>query len=294
MGHHPGIEARAARVAAGERKDRLLSGIGYQLRLGRLFNAESGRSFVTAIDHGVTLGVPAGAEDAVGTVEWIIAGEPDAVLLGPGMLAKTAHLFAHRGAPAAIVRADFFINHPYIDVHGEHYRQLISPADAVAMGADAIILFLMLGAGGEAMFADNVATIGRVAQEAHRAGIPLIVESVLWGSKIADKKDANRLAFACRLAVEIGADAIKTEYTGDVESMRQVIAGCPAPVLVLGGAKSSSPDAVLSATRDAMAAGAKGAIYGRNVWQADDVVGISRQLREIIHGPAPVLAGLSR
>ncbi|HKG27300.1 MAG TPA: hypothetical protein VKB09_16730, partial [Thermomicrobiales bacterium] len=176
-----------------------MSGIGYQLRLGRLFNAESGRSFVTAIDHGVTLGVPSGAEDAVGTLERIIAGSPDAVLLGPGMLAKTSHLFAHRGAPAPIVRADFFINHPFIDEHGEHYRTLIGPADAVAMGAEAVILFLMLGAGGEAMFADNVATIGRFAQEAHRVGIPLIVEAVLWGSRIEDKKDADRLAFACRL-----------------------------------------------------------------------------------------------
>jgi DhnA family fructose-bisphosphate aldolase class Ia len=261
-----------------------LSGIGYQLRLGRLLNHHSGRTFVTAIDHGVTLGVPEGAEDAVGTVSRIIDGGPDAVLLGPGMLAKTGQLFAHRGAPAPIVRADFFVNHPYIDDHGEHYRLLITPADAVAMGAEAIILFLMLGAGGEAMFADNVAAIGRYAQEAHRVGLPLIVEAVLWGSRIEDKKDANRLAFACRLAAEIGADEIKTEYTGDVASMRKVIDGCPAPVLVLGGARSHSPDALLRATREAMAAGAKGVIYGRNVWQADDVVGMSLRLREIIHG----------
>jgi DhnA family fructose-bisphosphate aldolase class Ia len=263
-----------------------LSEIGYRLRLGRLFNPDSGRAFVTAIDHGVTLGVPQGAEDAVGTIERIVAGGPDAVLLGPGMLAKTAHLFAHRGAPSPIVRADFFINHPYIDDHGEHYRVLVNPADAAAMGAEAIVLFLMLGAGGEAMFADNVAAVGRMAQDAHRVGLPLIVEAVLWGSKIENKKDADRLAFACRLAVEIGADAIKTEYTGDIGSMRRVIDGCPAPVLVLGGAKSGSPDAILSATKDAMAAGAKGVIYGRNVWQADDVIGVSRQLREIIHGTA--------
>ena len=33
---------------------------GYELRLGRLFNGETGRSFITAIDHAVTLGVPEG------------------------------------------------------------------------------------------------------------------------------------------------------------------------------------------------------------------------------------------
>jgi len=33
-----------------------------------------------------------------------------------------------------------------------------------------------------------------------------------------------------------------------------------------------------------VAVGAKGVIYGRNVWQADDPAAISLQLREIIHG----------
>jgi DhnA family fructose-bisphosphate aldolase class Ia len=52
----------------------------------------------------------------------------------------------------------------------------------------------------------------------------------------------------------------------------------------LGGQKSDSPNAFIEATRDAMDSGAKGVIYGRNVWQADDPIAISRQLREVIHG----------
>ncbi|MER3438253.1 MAG: fructose-bisphosphate aldolase, partial [Chloroflexota bacterium] len=100
-----------------------------------------------------------------------------------------------------------------------------------------------------------------------RVGLPLIVEAVLWGSQIDNKKDPERLAFACRMAVELGADAIKTEYTGDPVTMRQIIETCPAPVLVLGGAKSDSVADVLEATRGAMEAGARGVIYGRNVWQ---------------------------
>jgi DhnA family fructose-bisphosphate aldolase class Ia len=260
--------------------------IGYQVRLGRLFREESGRSFITAIDHGVTLGVPEGAERAVETVERIVAGGPDAVLIGPGLFAKVGHLFATKDAPVPVIRADFFINHPYLLHHGEHYRQLVSPAHVIAMGGEAMIMFLMLGAGGKGMFADNVAAVARAAQEAHRVGLPLIVEAVLWGSQIENKKDPDRLAFACRMAVELGADAIKTEYTGDPVTMRQIIESCPAPVLVLGGAKSESVADVLEATRGAMEAGARGVIYGRNVWQHDDPVAVSRQLREIIHSHA--------
>jgi fructose-bisphosphate aldolase, class I len=238
------------------------------------------------MDHGVTLGVPEGLEDARATAERIIAGRPDGVLIGPGVFEKTSDLFASREAPAVILRSDFFLNHPYLDMHGEWYRTLISPSEAAFMGADAVIMFLMLGSGGSGMFADNVHAVSTAAHEAHRVGLPLIVEAVLWGSHIEDKKDADRLAFTCRMAVEIGADAIKTEYTGDRESMADIIRATPAPVLVLGGAKSDSPTALYDATRDAMRAGAKGVIYGRNVWQADDVAAVSSELRTIIHTTA--------
>jgi DhnA family fructose-bisphosphate aldolase class Ia len=257
---------------------------GAEVRLGRLFHRGTGRSFVAAIDHGVTLGVPQGAERIVEAIGRVIEGEPDAILISPGMLEKTSHLFAHRGAPAAIARCDFIINHPYVNDLGEGYRQLITPAEALALGADAMILFLMVGAKEGTMFADNVRTVAAAAQEAHRAGLPLLVEAVLWGTRIADKKDPDLLAFGCRMAAELGADAIKTEYTGDPVTMAQIVASCPAPVLVLGGQKSDSPDALIAATRDALDAGAKGVIYGRNIWQADDPIAISRQLREVIHG----------
>jgi DhnA family fructose-bisphosphate aldolase class Ia len=112
----------------------------------------------------------------------------------------------------------------------------------------------------------------------------LIVESVLWGTRVEDKKDPERLAFGARMAVELGADAIKTEYTGDPVTMRQVIDGCPAPVLLLGGSKTNDPNALLNGTRAAIEAGAKGVIYGRNVWQADDPSAVAATLKEIIHG----------
>ena len=261
-----------------------------ELRLGRLFNRESGRSFITAIDHGVTIGVPTGAERVVETVERIVASGPDAVLMGPGLLAKAGHLFGFRGAPAPIVRADWIQNEPRLFAlgHEEAYRVVCTPARAAALGADAFIMFLIMGPGSTTMFADNVAALARAADETHAVGLPLIVEAVLWGSRITEKKDPELLAYACRTAAELGADAIKTEWTGDTASMADVINGCPAPVLVLGGAKTDTPEPMLAATRGAMEAGAKGVVYGRNVWQADDPAAVARSLKEIIHGRALV------
>lgn len=257
---------------------------GYELRLGRLFNGGTGRSFITAIDHAVTLGVPEGGADALGTLEKVIAGGPDAVLVGPGLLNKAGHMFAKRNAPTPIVRADFIINHPYLSDLGEGYRQICSAENAVRLGADAVVMFLMVGAGEGDLFKENVTAITRMSEAAHNVGLPLIVESVLWGTRIENQKDPEMLAFGARMAVELGADAIKTEYTGDAATMKDIIDSCPAPVLLLGGSKSSDPEALWAGTRDAVAVGAKGVIYGRNVWQQDDPIAISRRLREIIHG----------
>lgn len=266
---------------------------GASLRLNRLFDRESGRAFITAFDHGITLGPKPGSEDALGVLAKIVDAGPDGILISPGTMKVGAHLFGFRGAPAPIVRADWIYNPDVFKglpsrlqdpAQGEHYRVVLSPAAALEMGADAITMFLIVGTHEGREFADNVRDLALAGEQASKAGIPLIVESVLWGTRMDDQRDAELLALAARMSAELGADAIKTTFTGDTETMRQVVDGCPIPVLVLGGVRSPDPAPVLDATRKALEAGAKGVVYGRNVWQAEDPARMCRMLREVIHG----------
>jgi DhnA family fructose-bisphosphate aldolase class Ia len=259
---------------------------GTEFRLGRLFNRSSGRSFVAAIDHGLTIGPQPGAVNVLKTIDTIVNCKPDAILISPGVFARTSHLFAFREAPSAMLRTDFFINRedPRMELHEEQYRVLCSPTYAASLGADSIIHFLILQPGTGQMFADNARAISVAAEEAHRIGLPLIVEVVTWGSQVVDKRNADLLSFGCRMAAELGADAVKTEWTGNVESMRQVVDVCPVPTLVLGGAKSESPEALYEVTTQALVSGAKGVIYGRNIWQAEDPSAVAAQIRGLIHG----------
>lgn len=261
-----------------------MSGAG--LRLGRLFDRESGRSFITAFDHGASLRVPPEAGRALEVVEKIVAGGPDGVLISPGLLKQASHLFAFRGAPVPVLRADWAILDERMKDLGEQYRVLVGARDAAALGAGAMVMYLIQGPEEGAMFADNARAVAGAAVEAHRVGLPLIVEATLWGSRIAEKKDPDLLAFVCRMAAELGADAVKTEYTGDPASMARVVEACPVPVLTLGGAKGSSEEEVVEAARGAMEGGAKGIIFGRNVWQAEDPVRMATALREVVHGAA--------
>lgn len=255
---------------------------GTAIRLGRLFRA-SGRSFVTAFDHGTSLRMPLAGPGPREVLTTIVESGPDGVLLSPGMLRSNADLFARRGAPVPVVRADWtVIEDAWKAESGEHYRVVVDPAQASALGAGAICMYLIGGPEPGAMFADNVAAVAAAAHESARVGLPLIVEATLWGSRHTDKKDVEALQHVCRMAYELGADAIKTEFTGDVETMRQVIASVGVPVLTLGGARGAA-DAVETAARDAISAGARGLIFGRNVWSADDPVGTTKKLLDIVH-----------
>ncbi|MGH3089644.1 MAG: class I fructose-bisphosphate aldolase, partial [Rubrobacteraceae bacterium] len=239
---------------------------GVDLKLGQLFDRESGRSFITAFDHGVNLRVPQEAGTALEVVEKIVAGGPDGVLISPGLLKQSARLFAFRGAPVPVLRVDWTMLDERTKDLGEQYRVLLGPEDAAALGAGAVVMYLIHGPEEGAMFADNAQAVSEAAAEARSVGLPLIVEATLWGSRVEDKKEPDLLAYVCRMAAELGADAVKTEYTGDPTTMAEVVEGCPVPVLTLGGAKSNSEEAVVEAARGAMEGGAKGIIFGRNVW----------------------------
>ncbi len=167
---------------------------------------------------------------------------------------------------------------------GEHHRVLLSPREAASLGADAVTMFLAVGAEDGAMLADNAQAVSQATYEARQVGLALVVEVVLWGSRFAENRDPELLAWGCWMAAELGADGIKTEYTGDPDTFTSVVDSCPVPVLTLGGPKSGSESEVVEMTRGAIKAGARGVVYGRNIWQADNPARISASIREVVHG----------
>ena len=257
---------------------------GSDIRLGRLFNGASGRTFIVAYDHGLTSDqvLPAGPPGDV--LERIVGCEPDGVLLSAGLLRRFGHLFAHRGAPAAIMRTDFMLLGDGIPEYGQRYRVVTTPAQAAALGADAIIMIMAMGLADGELFAENTAAIADAAHQASQAGLPLIVETTLWGERIGNPRDPELLAYACRIAQELGADMIKTEYTGDPESMADLVASCGVPVVTLGGPKSDDLDGLLDATAAALGTGVRGVAYGRNVWLSAEPYKVAARLRQVIHG----------
>jgi fructose-bisphosphate aldolase/2-amino-3,7-dideoxy-D-threo-hept-6-ulosonate synthase len=75
---------------------------------------------------------------------------------------------------------------------------------------------------------------------------------------------------------------VKTVYTGDPESFRDVVRKCPVPVVLAGGAKVDTDAAILKLADDVMEAGAMGVTFGRNVFQHRDPIRIVKALRRVV------------
>ena len=83
---------------------------------------------------------------------------------------------------------------------------------------------------------------------------------------IEGDKDVEVVKIAARIGAELGADFVKTNYTGDPETFAKVVEGCPAPILIAGGSKLSQ-EQMFKTIEEAMQAGAMGVSIGRNVFQ---------------------------
>ena len=130
--------------------------------------------------------------------------------------------------------------------------------------------------------------------EADAAGLPTVTHIYPKGNLI-DKKDWYKeqyVKYAARAGAECNVDIIKTFYTGDPDSFSRVIEAAPARIVVSGGPKLPALKDVFRMTHDAMAAGAYGITYGRNVWQAEDPAGVIKALAHIIHEKGTVKEAL--
>jgi len=101
------------------------------------------------------------------------------------------------------------------------------------------------------------------------------------------------VSHAARLGYELGADVVKTNYTGDVETFRKVVGGVRVPVIVAGGPKAATEAEALQLVSDSIEAGAAGVSIGRNVFQNSKPMLMTRALNEIVHNNCSVRQALS-
>jgi len=264
--------------------------IGKEIRLSMILR--SGRGLIVALDHGLPLGPMPGIMDVSQTLGQIVEARPDGVLLTPGQARSCKRHLLGKDSPALLLRLDWtnmFRNQPA----PEGYAPIRKVRDAVKFGACGVVTYLFYGYENGEMQSLNMREVARTARECEGYGVPLVVEAMARGKLVKTREvDPEVLKIPVRMAAEIGADIIKTDYTGDPDSFSEITRCSPVPVMIAGGPKMGSPQAALRAVSDALKAGAVGVFFGRNIFQAPSPLLMVRALRALIHEDADLDAAL--
>lgn len=242
-------------------------------RTHRIFQPD-GRALICATEHGMISGPLPGLERMADALAGIIAGGVDAVMCSYGTATRFAELLATVGLILRTDGAGTALG--TVDGPG---AQFYTVEDALRLGADALCVTAFPGTAHEEA---TLATLARVIREAHAWGMPVMAEMVPGGFAAGpEMRTLAAIQLSARVAAELGADWVKVPYADGFEA---VVETCFVPVLVLGGAHRPDPQATLTMVARAMQAGARGAVVGRNIWQAADPTGVAQALAAIIHG----------
>lgn len=247
--------------------------VGIAARLDRI--STGGRYLVVPMDHGITLGAVTGLKNIEATIDAVTRGGADAVLTQKG-IAQRVH--AHKNGKGYIVHLNAST---VIGPDSNDKRLTGTVKEAVRAGADAVSFHINVGSTHEP---DQIADLAGVTESATQLGIPVLAMAYARGPDVKED-DPEALGHAVRLAEELGADVVKTGYSGDAASFRHVCESTRLPVVIAGGSRGSDRQTV-GMVRGAMDAGAAGVSMGRSIFQHESPESITRAVSAIVHDDA--------
>ncbi|ACL17880.1 2-amino-3,7-dideoxy-D-threo-hept-6-ulosonate synthase [Methanosphaerula palustris] len=246
--------------------------IGKEIRMERILDRNTGRAVIIPMDHGFTMGQIDGLLNMSETISRISDGGANAIILHKGMV-KAGHRRHGRDIGLIVhLSASTSLNPDPND------KVLVCTVEeAIALGADAVSIHINLGAPNESKMLEAA---GEISRDCTRWGMPLLIMIYARGQGV-DGSSPAAVGHCVRVAEELGADLIKTTYTGDPVSFARIVKACSVPVLIAGGEKAGDLE-TLEAIRDSVAAGGAGVCVGRNAFQRE-------QPREFVHAVCSVV-----
>ncbi len=257
---------------------------GIDLRLKKIFKGKE-HLVISALDHVMEYGDQPGIESAEKAIASCMG--TDALLMSRFMLKRHPDLLAAPGAPAPVVRINWSSSFYYpLDARQGNTCIATTVDEAVEAGAETVICSLFLEDGDERREADNVRTFAEVVRQKERLGIPLIGECyVVEHKEIGIERLHAKVKRVTRVMAELGADMIKCFFTG--ERFHEVVENLPVPVLTIGAEKLATDLAVLEKAAASVRQGARGIIFGRNIFMASDPRKIIQALNDVVNAGCP-------
>lgn len=240
---------------------------GMKNRLSRIFNPESGKTVMLAIDHGYFQGPTTGLERVDVTILPLLP-YCDTLMLTRGILRTIIPPTFDRGTVLRSSGGPSILN----ELSNEQIAIDIDEAIRLNVAAMAVQVFI----GGE-FETQSVHNMTRLVDMGNRYGIPVLGVTAV-GKEMA--RDAKYMRLASRIIAELGVTYVKTYYVE--EGFDTVVASCPVPIVIAGGKKLPELDA-LTMAYNAIQDGAAGVDMGRNIFQSEAPVAMIKALRKVVH-----------
>jgi len=254
--------------------------VGKEIRLERIIDRNSGKTVIIPMDHGVTVGPIEGLADMRTAVAKVVAGGANAILMHKGMVCA-----GHRGTGKDVGLIIHLSAGTSMSPDPNAKELVCTAEEAIKLGADAVSIHINLGAETDR---EMLRQLGYVSGQCLQWQMPLIAMMYTRGPKIKSEYDVENVKHAARVGAELGADIVKVPYTGSVDSFREVVEGCPVPVVIAGGEKMDSDEDIFRMVEDALKAGAMGASIGRNAFQHKNPDKMVEALCKMVHTGASV------
>lgn len=253
---------------------------GKSIRIERIIDRNTGRAVIVPMDHGISMGPVEGLVDMKATIDKVSQGGATAVVMHKGVVPYGHRCFGRDIGLIVHLSASTSLS------PDPNSKVLVTTVEeAIKMGADAVSIHVNIGANTEPYMLRD---FGQIARECNEWGMPLMVMIYPRGKDIKNGYDVDLIKQCARAGMELGADIIKTSYTGDVDTFREVVRGAIIPVVIAGGPKMDSDRDLLQMVKDSVEAGGMGVSIGRNIFQHRNVTGITKAVADIVLRDAEV------
>jgi fructose-bisphosphate aldolase/2-amino-3,7-dideoxy-D-threo-hept-6-ulosonate synthase len=247
--------------------------IGKDIRIERIIDRNTRRAVIVPMDHGFSMGQIDGLLDMTKTITEVSDGGANAIVLHKGMVKR-----GHRRHGRDIGLIIHLSGSTSLNPDPNDKVIVCTVEEAVALGADAVSIHINLGAPNESRMLESA---GLIVKDCNRWGMPLLVMIYPRGKGI-DPFSPQAIGHCVRVAEELGADLIKTNYPGSPEAFRKIVNACSVPIFIAGGEKTGDLES-LEIIRESVEVGGAGVCVGRNAFQRDDTRGFVRALCKVVH-----------
>lgn len=253
-------------------------------RLNHIFR-EDKKTFIMAMDHGNGFNVLPAMKYPGNIISEVARAGVDAFLATVGLADKFADNFHGKGI---ILRLDG--GSSFLGSKDKPLQTVVGIEDAIRLGVDSVI---SMGFPGSRWEDQILKDLSRNIHECNKWGIPLTAEMLPRGFEPAeDSRTPQNITFACRMGAEMGADIIKTEYTGSIETFKELCESVYVPVVILGGSKKVTEEKLLTEIKEALSAGGAGVAMGRNIWNHENPARFAGAIAKLIHEDCSVESAL--